>query len=171
MMDIDHTGMLYALVHADCSVSDALRDYFTCESVQFNSDCRVELVLSGTELRDRLTKGQMPSGMARLQSGFLYVLSDSSAVLGFDGGCRRSVGNARIVHHTEVFMIRLLLVGFTIVLCCGCGGPVFTNLGNGVGVPTGAIDDYANANGISRDAAQNRMLEESNQKRLIHNGT
>jgi hypothetical protein len=67
-------------------------------------------------------------------------------------------------------MIRLFLIGFTIVICCGCGGPVFTNLGNGVGVPTGAIDDYAKANGISRDEAQYRMLKGSNQKIQIHNG-
>jgi len=41
----------------------------------------------------------------------------------------------------------------------------FTNLGNGVGVPTGAIDDYAEKYGISRDEAKKRMLAESNQER------
>ncbi len=47
----------------------------------------------------------------------------------------------------------------------GCSGPTFTNLGNGVGVPTESIDNYATANGISRDEARQRMLEESNRNR------
>lgn len=61
-------------------------------------------------------------------------------------------------------MIRLFLSCFAIVFICGCGGRYFTDLGNGVGVPTASIDDYAEANGISRDEATKRMLEESNKK-------
>ena len=33
-----------------------------------------------------------------------------------------------------------------VILLVGCGGPDFTDLGNGVGVPTGTIADYAAAN-------------------------
>lgn len=77
---------------------------------------------------------------------------------------------ASIVHRMEVFMNRLLLICVAIVFISGCGGATFTNLGNGVGVPTGAIDDYAEEYGISRDEAQKRMLAESNQKRQIRNG-
>lgn len=42
----------------------------------------------------------------------------------------------------------------------GCSGPRFTNLGNGVGVPSESIDNYAKANGLSRDEARQKMLEE-----------
>ena len=66
----------------------------------------------------------------------------------------------------DVRLVRLIAPG---VICgCsifGCTGPTFTNLGNGVGVPTESIDSYAKANGISRDDAKKRMLDESNQKR------
>jgi len=50
------------------------------------------------------------------------------------------------------------------VLICGCSGPTFTDLGNGVGVPTGSIEEYANENGIERNEARKQMLDESNEK-------
>ena len=61
-------------------------------------------------------------------------------------------------------VIRLALL-IAVAFIFGCSGPTFTNLGNGVGVPTKSIDSYAKTNGISRDEAKQRMLEESNQKR------
>ncbi len=60
--------------------------------------------------------------------------------------------------------IRLTLL-IAVAFIFGCSGPTFTNLGNGVGVPTESIDSYAKGNGISRDEAKQRVLEESNQKR------
>jgi hypothetical protein len=67
-------------------------------------------------------------------------------------------------------MIRSFLICFAVVFICGCSGRYFTNLGNGVGVPTGAIDEYAESNGISRDEARQRMLEESNQRTQNQSG-
>ncbi len=67
-------------------------------------------------------------------------------------------------------MIRSFLICFAVVFICGCSGRYFTNLGNGVGVPTGAIEEYAESNGISRDEARQRMLEESNQRKQNQNG-
>ena len=67
-------------------------------------------------------------------------------------------------------MIRLSLISFALLVICGCGGRYFTNLGNGVGVPTADIQDYAKANRISREEARKRMLEESNQKKQIPDG-
>ena len=61
-------------------------------------------------------------------------------------------------------IVRLaLLIAFVFIL--GCSTPTFTNLGNGVGVPTKSIDSYAKENGISHDEARQRILEASNLKR------
>ncbi|MCM2374487.1 hypothetical protein [Aporhodopirellula aestuarii] len=61
-------------------------------------------------------------------------------------------------------VIRLALL-IAVAFTFGCSGPKFTNLGNGVGVPSESIDSNAIANGISRDEAKQSMLEESNGKR------
>lgn len=61
-------------------------------------------------------------------------------------------------------IVRVVLL-ITVAFIVGCSGPTFTNLGNGVGVPTESIDSYAKANGISRDEARQQMLEQSNEQR------
>ena len=47
-----------------------------------------------------------------------------------------------------------LLIAMTVV---GCSNRVFTNLGNGTGVPAGTIASYARQHGVS-DAQARRML-------------
>jgi hypothetical protein len=63
-------------------------------------------------------------------------------------------------------MSRLMLMSFAMILFVGCGGPTFTNLGNGVGVPSGAIADHAATNGLTHDEARSRMRAESDQQRI-----
>ena len=46
----------------------------------------------------------------------------------------------------------LCVVLFGIVV--GCGGPTFTNLGNGVAVPLESIDEYASEHGVTRAEAR-----------------
>jgi len=65
----------------------------------------------------------------------------------------------------EVSMVIRMALLIAVAFIFGCSGPTLTILGNGVGVPAESIDTYAKANGISRDEAKQRMLEESNQKR------
>jgi hypothetical protein len=63
-------------------------------------------------------------------------------------------------------MIARLALLIAVAFFMGCSGPMFTHLGNGVGVPSESIDNYAKANGISRDEARQKMLEEElSQKR------
>ena len=71
----------------------------------------------------------------------------------------------RSLHYMEVPMVIRLALLIAVALIFGCSGPTFTNLGNGVGVPTESIDSYARAKGVSRNEARQRMLDESNQKR------
>ena len=63
-------------------------------------------------------------------------------------------------------MARSTLVVFAMMFLGGCGGPIFTNLGNGVGVPPASIDDHATANGITGEEARARMLEDFEQQRI-----
>jgi len=74
------------------------------------------------------------------------------------------------VYGTEVLMVRLMRICFMLAFTCGCSDRYFTNLGNGVGVPTESIEEYAESNGISRDEARKRMLDESNRKKQIQDG-
>jgi len=74
------------------------------------------------------------------------------------------------IRRTEAFMIRLFFICLASSFLCGCGGRYFTNLGNGVAVPTADIEDYAKASRISRDDARKRMLEESNRKKQTQDG-
>ncbi len=64
-------------------------------------------------------------------------------------------------------MSRSTLMSFAMIFLVGCGGPTFTNLGNGVGVPSEAIADYATANGLTHDVARARMRVESDQRRIV----
>ena len=48
----------------------------------------------------------------------------------------------------------------------GCCGPTFTDLGNGVGVPSESIDKYAASHGISREEARAQMRVDSDTKRI-----
>jgi hypothetical protein len=88
---------------------------------------------------------------------------------GRPGDRGRSVREAHFFYRTEVLMTRSFLICFAVVVICGCSGPTFTNLGNGIGVPTGSIEEYAESNGISRDEARQRMLEESNERKQNQN--
>ena len=63
-------------------------------------------------------------------------------------------------------MSRLILMSFAMILFVGCGSRNFTNLGNGVAVPSGSIANYAEANGLTRDEALARMRDESEQRRI-----
>ena len=47
----------------------------------------------------------------------------------------------------------------------GCGGPAFTNLGNGVGVPFESIDKYASEHGVTRAEARAQLRIESDNRR------
>ena len=60
----------------------------------------------------------------------------------------------------------LKIVFFAMILLAGCGGPTFTNLGNGVGVPPEVIEDYAAANEITREEARSRMRKHFDQQRI-----
>jgi hypothetical protein len=51
-------------------------------------------------------------------------------------------------------MIVRMFLFITVALISGCGGPTFTDLGNGVGVPSESIESHAQASGISRDEAR-----------------
>lgn len=70
-----------------------------------------------------------------------------------------------LVHRTGASMVMRLALLIAVAGFSGCSGPKFIDLGNGVGVPTESIDAYAKDHGISRKAAKQRMLEESNQNR------
>ena len=63
-------------------------------------------------------------------------------------------------------MFRLILVSFAMVVLGGCRGPTFIDLGNGVGVPSESIDNYASAKGITRAEARVRLRVESDQQRI-----
>lgn len=58
--------------------------------------------------------------------------------------------------------ITLLLL----VVVSGCSGPTFTNLGNGVAVPSESIDRYANEHGITRAEARLKLREKSDDDRV-----
>ncbi|MFC1758929.1 hypothetical protein ACFL2H_09190 [Planctomycetota bacterium] len=68
-------------------------------------------------------------------------------------------------------MSRILFICSVILCISGCGGPMFTNLGNGVGVPAESIDDYAEANEMPRSEAKKRMLAEWNEKQQTGSGS
>ena len=63
-------------------------------------------------------------------------------------------------------MSRLKPIFFAMILVGGCGGSTFTNLGNGVGVPSDTIDDYAAANEITRGEARARLRKDFDQQRI-----
>lgn len=63
-------------------------------------------------------------------------------------------------------MSRLKLIFFAMILLGGCGGKTFINLGDGVGVPAAAIDDYAAENEITREEARNRLRKHFDQQRI-----
>jgi len=48
----------------------------------------------------------------------------------------------------------------------GCGGHVFTNLGNGVGVPSESIAEYAARHGVTGAEARAQMRIESDRERI-----
>ncbi|MHB1037343.1 MAG: hypothetical protein ACYC35_22680 [Pirellulales bacterium] len=62
-------------------------------------------------------------------------------------------------------MVRRLASVLALVAAIGCTGPAFTNLGNGVGVPSESIDQYAKTHGITREEARARMRTESDAER------
>lgn len=47
----------------------------------------------------------------------------------------------------------------------GCGGPNFTNLGNGVAVPIESVDRYVIEHGVTRTEARARLRAELDQRR------
>ena len=51
------------------------------------------------------------------------------------------------------------------VVSVGCGGPTFTNLGNGVGVPVETIERYAAEHGVSRAEARTQLRIQSEKRR------
>jgi len=57
----------------------------------------------------------------------------------------------------------LCVVLFGIVV--GCGGPTFTNLGNGVAVPLESIDKYASEHGVTRAEARAQLRIETDNRR------
>ena len=61
-------------------------------------------------------------------------------------------------------MRKILLATGMLAACLGCGGPTFTDVGNGVGVPTGHIDKVADENNITRDEARERILNDINHR-------
>ncbi len=63
-------------------------------------------------------------------------------------------------------MSRVVLITFVMIVFGGCGGPSFTNLGNGVAVPPETIGEYAELRGITRAEARARMREESDKQRI-----
>ena len=63
-------------------------------------------------------------------------------------------------------MSRLALLSFAMVLLVGCAGRTFTDLGNGVAVPSRSISDYAEANGLTHVEARARMRAESDRRRI-----
>ena len=63
-------------------------------------------------------------------------------------------------------MSRLTLMFLAMILLVGCAGRTFTDLGNGVGVPSGSIADYAEAHGLTHAEARTRMRDESDQQRI-----
>ncbi len=62
-------------------------------------------------------------------------------------------------------MRSLFLVTSILAVSLGCGGPTFTNIGNGVGVPSDHIDKVADENNITRDEAKQRILDGINQRK------
>lgn len=48
----------------------------------------------------------------------------------------------------------------------GCGGPVFTNLGNGAAVPAESIEKYAEEHGVTRAAAREQIRAEVDELRV-----
>ena len=83
-MNIDPTGILYALLHGECQPSAVIRDYFWACSLQFHPDRSGEIGIQ-TEHLDKFFSSNFSPGMGRLPDGFLYVLEDQSVVVGFDG--------------------------------------------------------------------------------------
>ena len=58
----------------------------------------------------------------------------------------------------------LCVVLFGIVV--GCGGPTFTNLGNGVAVPFESIDKYASEHGVTHAEARAQLRIETDNRRI-----
>lgn len=56
-------------------------------------------------------------------------------------------------------MIKLTFSALGMVVISGCAQLTFTSLGNGVAVPSSAIDEHAEANGVLRDEARRQMRE------------
>lgn len=63
----------------------------------------------------------------------------------------------------------LMLCLLTAVL--GCSGRTFTNLGNGVGVPSESIDNYAKEHGVTPAQARAHFRSESDAQRIKDQAT
>ena len=66
--------------------------------------------------------------------------------------------------------MRILIVAL-FALALGCNGPTFSDLGNGVGVPTESINAYAVEHGITRADARNRLRADSDARRIKEHAT
>ena len=58
----------------------------------------------------------------------------------------------------------------SVVVCAsllvGCGGPTFTNLGNGVGVPVETLNEYAQEHEVTRAEARVLLKAELDARRI-----
>jgi hypothetical protein len=71
------------------------------------------------------------------------------------------------LYFTEARMFRPLVGCWLVTLVfASCGGPVFTNLGNGVAVPSETIDALSREKGISRAQARALLRERSEQRKI-----
>ena len=69
-------------------------------------------------------------------------------------------------YRMEVGMIRSYVCLFATLVLVGCGGRVFTNLGNDVAVPSETIDALTRERGITRAEARALLREESDKQRI-----